>query len=62
MWVPVNSYFEPTGHDVFAEAANTVMNPTRATPIMSDDAVPALRVPHRVAGRKLAAEPTQAQR
>ena len=43
MCVPVNSDSSEPAIEVFAEAANTVMNPTSATPIISDDAVRAVR-------------------
>ena len=51
MWVPVNSVSSEPAIDVFAEAANTVMKPTSATPIISDDAVRAVRFGFRIALR-----------
>ena len=51
MWVPVKSVSSEPAIDVFAEAANTVMKPTSATPIISDAAVRAVRFGFRVALR-----------
>ena len=51
MWVPVNSVSSEPAIDVFAEAANTVMKPTSATPIIIDAAVRAVRFGFRVALR-----------
>ena len=51
MCVPVNSVSSEPAIDVFAEAANTVMKPTSATPIISDDAVRAVRFGLRIALR-----------
>ena len=51
MCVPVNSVSSEPAIDVFAEAANTVMKPTSATPIISDAAVRAVRFGLRMAFR-----------
>ena len=44
MWVPVNVSSSDPPSDVFSDAANTAMKATRATPIISDDAVRAVRL------------------
>src|ERR671910_2922592 len=51
MWVPVNSFSSEPAMEVFAEAANTVMNPTRPTPIIRAEAVRAVRFGFRIALR-----------
>ena len=51
MWVPVKSVSSEPAIDVFADAANTVMKPTSATPIISDAAVRAVRFGLRIALR-----------
>ena len=51
MCVPVKSDSSEPAIEVFADAANTVMNPTSATPIISDDAVRAVRFGLRMALR-----------
>ncbi len=51
-WVPRNVVASDPPNDVRAEAARTAMNTTRATPIMSDEAVRAVRLGLRWALRR----------
>ena len=51
MWVPVKSVSSDPASDALADAANTVMKPTSATPIISEAAVRAVRFGLRMALR-----------
>ena len=61
--VPVNSVSIEPASEVFADAAKTVMNPTRATPIVNEAAVRAVRCGLRFGwAGQFTGEPTNPQR
>ena len=60
MCVPVKSVSSEPASDVLADAANTVMKPTSATPIISDAAVRAVRFGLRIALRVASSPATPA--